>query len=47
VDGRGHTAFNVGGYLHLSEHQHILFSAGRDIVGPNRFSSYLGYQLTF
>jgi hypothetical protein len=42
----GHTAFNLGGYLNFNEHQHLLFSAGRDIDGPNRFSCYLGFQIT-
>jgi hypothetical protein len=46
-DGDGHTAFNLGGYINFDEHNHILFSAGRDIQGPNRFSCYIGYQLTF
>jgi hypothetical protein len=43
----GHTAFNLGGYLNFDDHNHILFSAGRDIDGPNRFSCYLAYQLLF
>jgi hypothetical protein len=43
----GHTAFNIGGYLNFDEHRHVLFSAGRDIQGPNRFSCYLAYQLLF
>lgn len=43
----GHTAFNLGGYLNLDEHRHLLFSAGRDIDGPIRFMCYLGFQLTF
>ena len=47
VGDRGHTAFNVGGYINFDEHNHVLFSVGRDIDGPNRFSSYLAYQLTF
>jgi hypothetical protein len=46
-DENGHTAFNLGGYLNFDEHNHFLFSAGRDIEGPNRFSCYVGYQLTF
>jgi hypothetical protein len=46
-DGHGHTAFNLGGYLNFDEHHHIIFSAGRDIQGPNRFACYVGYQLTF
>ncbi len=40
------TGFNVGGYLNLSEKHHILFSAGRDLKGPNTFFSYLAYQWT-
>ncbi len=44
---RGHTAFNLGAYLNLDEHRHVLFSAGRDIDGPNHFSCYIAFQLTF
>lgn len=47
VGSKGHTAFNLGGYLNLDEHRHVLFSAGRDIDGPNRFSCYIAFQLTF
>ena len=43
----GHTEFNAGGYFNFDEHNHVLFWAGRDIQGPNGFSSSLGYQLTF
>ena len=39
--------FNVGGFFNFTEEHHILFSAGRDIHGPNRFSRYIAYQLTF
>lgn len=46
-DGRDRTGYNIGGIFNLSEEHHILFSAGRDIAGNNRFSSYLGYQWTF
>jgi hypothetical protein len=45
--GDGNTGFNVGGYINFSESHHLLFSAGRDISGPNDFSYYIGYQLTF
>jgi hypothetical protein len=45
--GNGHTAFNLGGYINFTDVHHILFSAGRDIDGPNHFSCYLGYQLLF
>jgi hypothetical protein len=41
------TGFNVGTIINLSEDHHILLSAGRDIVGDNRFSAYVAYQLTF
>lgn len=47
VGVHGHTAFNLGGYYNFDEHRHLLFSAGRDIDGRNRFSCYLGFQLTF
>jgi hypothetical protein len=43
----GHTAFNLGGYWNFDEHQHLLFSAGRDFQGPTRFACYLGFQWTF
>jgi hypothetical protein len=41
------TGFNVGGIFNFSEEHHLLFSAGRDIHGPDRFLIYIGYQLTF
>ncbi|HAM49949.1 MAG TPA: hypothetical protein DCP92_04370 [Nitrospiraceae bacterium] len=41
------TAFNVGGYIDLSEEHHILLSAGRDIKGKNTLSAYLAFQWTF
>jgi hypothetical protein len=47
IGEHGHTAFNLGGYYNFDEHRHLLFSAGRDIDGPNRLSIYLGFQLTF
>ncbi len=47
VDGRDRTGYNIGGILNLSEEDHILFSAGRDLAGDNRFSAYLAYQWTF
>ena len=46
-DGRDRTGYNIGGIFNLSENHHILFSAGSDIAGDNRFSAYLGYQWTF
>jgi Putative MetA-pathway of phenol degradation len=41
------TGFNIGAIININENHHILMSAGRDIDGPNRFSSYLAYQYTF
>ena len=41
------TGFNIGGFLNLSEEHHILFSAGRDIKGPNTFFAYFAFQWTF
>ena len=32
--------------LDLSEHHHLLVSAGRGIIGDNRFQAYAAYQLT-
>ncbi|EHP89322.1 hypothetical protein GeomeDRAFT_0120 [Geobacter metallireducens RCH3] len=46
-DGRDRTGYNIGWIFNLSEDHHILFSAGSDIAGNNRFSAYLGYQYTF
>lgn len=46
-DGRDRTGYNIGGIFNLSEDHHILFSAGSDIAGNNRFATYLGYQWTF
>ncbi len=58
ADGHDRTGYSIGGVLDISEEQHILCSIGRDItghhtlfgrdiVGDNRFSAYLGYQWTF
>ena len=45
--GHGHTAFNLGGFLNFDEHNHFLFTAGRDLDGPTHFACYIGYQFTF
>lgn len=47
ADGRDRTGYNFGGIFNMSEDHHILFSAGSNIAGDNRFSAYLGYQWTF
>ena len=40
------TGSNVGTIFNLTDEHHLLFSAGRDIHGQNRFSTYIAYQLT-
>lgn len=37
---------NVGLVLDLSQHDHLLFSAGRSITGERTLQAYVGYQLT-
>jgi hypothetical protein len=41
------TGFNIGTVIDFSEHQHLLFSAGRDFDGPTRFECYIAWQFTF
>lgn len=45
--GRSDTAFNLGTVIDFTEHQHLLFSAGRSIDGPTDFQVYFAYQFTF
>ena len=45
--GRDDTAFNIGTVIDFTEHQHLLFSAGRSIDGPTDFQCYVAYQFTF
>lgn len=45
--GRGDTAFNLGTVVDFSEHQHLLFSAGRSIDGSTDFQCYIAWQFTF
>jgi len=50
VDEGSSSGFNLGGSYHFDEHNHLLFSAGRGLTNAsltNKFSSYLGYQLTW
>ena len=46
VGGKANLGFNLGLVLDLSEHHHLLFSAGRSIVGDVLWQSYTAYQLT-
>ena len=45
-DGRNGAAFNVGGFVNVDEHNHILFSLGHSVVGDPTTTVYLGYQVT-
>lgn len=45
--GRADTAFNLGTVVDFTEHQHLLFSAGRSIDGPTDFQCYVAWQFTF
>ena len=47
TEGREDTAFNIGTVIDLTEHQHLLLSAGRSIGGPTNFQVYIAYQFTF
>ncbi len=42
-----HFGFNIGSIVNITENDHILLSAGKDIIGPTSFYSYIAYQLTF
>jgi hypothetical protein len=44
-DGLG---FNLGAFIHFDEMNHIVFSAGRDILQPEyQFTGFLAYEWTF
>ena len=47
INGPANTAFNIGTVIDLSEHHHLLFSAGRSIDGPISFQCYVALQFTF
>lgn len=40
-------AFNLATTFKVTGNHHFLFAAGSDISGPNHFTCYVGYQLTF
>jgi hypothetical protein len=46
IDSEANLRFNIGLILDLTEHHHLLFSAGRSIVGDSVFQGYAAYQLT-
>jgi len=46
VGGSADLRFNLGLVLDFTEHHHLLFSAGRGMVGNSLLQGYLAYQLT-
>jgi len=50
LSSRDSSGFNLGGYYSLAEDRRLMFTFGRglqNIPATNRFSYYLGHQLTF
>lgn len=50
VDAVPSTGFNFGGFYDFNDHNHLLFSGGRDFQNPsqnNKFSWYVGWQFTW
>ena len=47
VGGTDRTALNLGALITVKKGQIIMFSAGRDIHGPNRFFAYAAYYWTW
>jgi hypothetical protein len=45
-DGRSGAGFDVGGFINLSENDHILISLGQSLRGENVATGYLGFQYT-
>jgi hypothetical protein len=46
LDGQTTDGFNLGAILNLSERDHVLVSAGRNLSGDRETHLYLGYQMT-
>jgi hypothetical protein len=46
IDGDSETRFNFGSVVNVTDHHHVLLSAGRGITGPVLFQGYIGYQYT-
>jgi hypothetical protein len=44
--GDGDTRFNLGTTFDITKSHHLMFSAGRSIVGDGLFQAYFAYQLT-
>lgn len=46
LDTKSVTAFNLGGFLNVSEKMHVIFSVGRNITNTKFISSYVGFLWT-
>lgn len=46
VGGESGTGFTGGGQINFTEHYHFLFSAGKDLSGPNKLTAYFALQWT-
>jgi hypothetical protein len=46
INAASNVRFNIGLVIDLTEHHHLLCSAGRSIVGDTLFQGYLAYQAT-
>jgi hypothetical protein len=45
-DGESNLGFNIGGIINFDDANHLLFSIGRAVTGPDFFTGYIAYQLT-
>jgi hypothetical protein len=45
-DASASSGFDLGGYINISDHHHILFSVGQTFSQSATITGYLGYQLT-
>lgn len=46
VDASSETGFHIGGIINFNDHNHLLFSIGRNFSSPGIVSGYFGYQVT-
>jgi len=46
VDGTSSLGMNIGGFVNLSEENHILLSIGHSLTGSGTMIGYVAYQLT-
>lgn len=45
-DSQSSSGFNIGGFINIDQHDHILFSLGRLFLEGNVATGYIAYQLT-